>query len=160
MSAPVAVRTCLWFESEGLAAAEFYVSLLPDSRIERADRPAPDAPPVIVDFTLGGAPYSALNGGSHDGAVHGPAASICVEIDGQAEADRLWHALLDGGGAPIRCGWLKDRWGVHWQIIPRGVHGLLFAPDLSAEARKAAYEAMLKMQRLDLAAMQAAADAT
>ncbi|MEO0679861.1 MAG: VOC family protein [Pseudomonadota bacterium] len=158
MSGAAQVRTCLWFADDGEAAAAFYVSLLPGSRIERIDRPAPDAPAVLVEFSLGGAPYAALNGGDSPQAVHDAAASICVELEAQGAADRLWEALLAHGGSPIQCGWLKDRWGVHWQVIPKGLHALLFSPDRSAEARRRAYEAMLPMQRIDLAAIEAAAE--
>lgn len=91
--------------------------------------------------------------------MHDAAASICVELEGQAAADRLWEALLAPGGEAIRCGWLKDRWGVHWQVIPKGLHAALFSPERFEVARKAAYEAMLPMTRIDLAAIEAAADA-
>ena len=147
------VRTCLWFADPAEEAVAFYTSLLPDSRVEGMHRPAPDAPPVLVHFTLAGVPYTALQAG--EGPKHSPAASIEVELDSQAEADALYDRLIEAGGVEDRCGWITDPWGISWQVIPCGVHEALFGPDPAANAR--AYEAMLGMRRLDLGALRAAA---
>ena len=117
------VRTCLWFDDRALPAAEFYCALLPDSRIDHVEYSAEGQPMttpgmvLAVDFTLAGAPFQALNGGPHftlDEAV-----SIAVLTEDQAETDRLWAALVADGGAESQCGWLKDRFGLSWQIEPR-----------------------------------------
>lgn len=148
------VRTCWWFERGGLEAARFYVSLLPDSGLD-GDADASGGEPLVVQFTLGGAPMMILNGGPH--YVQTPAASISVLTDDQAETDRLWEALLAGGGAESRCGWLRDRFGVSWQIVPRRLVELLSSPDRAASGR--AQAAMLQMSRIDIAALEAAAAA-
>jgi predicted 3-demethylubiquinone-9 3-methyltransferase (glyoxalase superfamily) len=145
------VRTCLWFDGRGREAAEFYVSLLPDSAIEAPCRPAPDAPPLVVEFTLAGAPYMILNGGPQ--YPHTPAASISVPRD-QEETDRLWAALTADGGRESRCGWLVDRYGVSWQIVPEALVYMLCAEDREAAGR--AQAAMMEMRKLDIAALEAA----
>lgn len=146
------VRTCLWFDGNGLEAAEFYVSLLPDSRLESAFRPGPGAPPLVVDFTLAGTPYQALNGGPT--YTLSEAVSISVQTRDQAETDRLWNALTADGGAESRCGWLKDRFGLSWQIVPEILPKLLADPDREKSGR--AMQAMLGMGKLDIAALEAA----
>jgi len=116
------VRTCLWFASDAEQAVHRYVELIPESRIERVQRsPGPwpggkagDA--LVIDFTLGEQAFQALNGGTR--VDYGTAASISVACADQAEVDRLWAALTADGGAAIQCGWLRDRWGVPWQIVP------------------------------------------
>ena len=110
MTAKPKVRTCLWFNDGGEAAAEFYVSLLPDSRIDAVMRSEPDGSALTVEFTLAGAPYLILNGGPHYQLT--PAASISVTTADQAETDRLWAALTADGGSAGQCGWLIDRYGV------------------------------------------------
>ena len=102
------VRTCLWFDGNGEEAAQFYVSLLPDSLIENVVHPKPDQPPLVVEFKLAGAPMMILNGGPQ--FTHSEAASISVLTKDQAETDRLWDALTAGGGTQSMCGWLKDRY--------------------------------------------------
>ena len=146
------VRTCLWFDGNGHEAAEFYVSLLPDSRIERAFNPKAGEPPLVVDFTLGGTPYQVLNGGPR--YQHTEAASISVLTKDQAETDRLWEALLADGGSEIACGWLKDRYGLFWQIVPEGMPKFLASDDAAAAGR--AFKAMMGMVKLDIAALEAA----
>lgn len=148
----IPVRTCLWYESEAEEAARFYTSLVPGSAVEEVMRPAAEAPAVLVHFTLGGVPFSALNGGSS--VAHTHAASVVLEAPDQAETDRLWQAILENDGKEVQCGWITDRWGVSWQIIPQGFQELMFSAD--AEANQRAYQAMLKMIRLDLAAVRAA----
>ncbi len=146
------VRTCLWFDDQGHEAAEFYVSLLPGSAIESVFRRGDDAPPLVVDFHLSGTPYQALNGGPH--FKHSPAASIVVMTKDQPETDRLWTALTANGGEESRCGWLVDRYGVSWQIVPEVTLRMIQDPD--REAAQRAWDAMLTMNRLDIAAMEAA----
>lgn len=152
MTAKPKVRTCLWFDSRGEEAARFYVSLLPDSRIETVSRPDPDGPALTVDFTLAGAPYQALNGGPHFPQT--PAASISVLTKDQAETDALWTALVAGGGKDGQCGWLTDRFGVSWQIVPAPLLEMLGAPDRAAAER--AQQAMLQMRKIDIAALESA----
>lgn len=145
------VRTCLWFDGNGHEAAQFYVSLLPDSRIESEYRPEPGGPPLILDFTLSGAPYQALNGGPQ--YKHSAAASISVLTQDQEETDRLWNALLEGG-SEVQCGWLIDRYGLSWQIVPEALPRLLAQTDRDASQR--VMQAMLKMIKIDIAGLEAA----
>ena len=146
------VRTCLWFEANGEEAAAFYVSLLPDSRIESSFRKSEAEPPLVVNFTLCGTPYQVLNGGPHYKLT--AAASISVTTADQAETDRLWQALTADGGKEIQCGWLVDRFGLSWQIVPEAFPRLLGGPDKAGAAR--AFQAMLGMIKLDIAALEAA----
>lgn len=152
MSVKPKVRTCLWFDGNGHEAAEFYVSLLPDSRVESAFTPAQDGPPLVVEFTLAGAPYMVLNGGPM--FQPSPAASISVLTKDQAETDRLWDALTADGGSESMCAWLTDRYGISWQIVPEALPALLSAEDKAAAGR--AREAMLQMRKIDIAALEAA----
>ena len=153
------VSTCLWFARDGEAAARFYVGLVPDSRIDQVQRapgpyPAGEAgDPLVVNFTLGGQSFQALNGGAP--ADYGTAASISVSCADQAEVDRLWTALTADGGQEIACGWLRDRWGVPWQIVPEALPRLLADPDPAVAAR--AFAAMQAMVKLDVAALERAA---
>ena len=149
------VRTCLWFDSEGEAAAQLYVSLIPGSSIDSVFRPEPGKPPSMVNFTLAGVPYQILNGGP--GHPQTTAASISVQTDDQAETDKIWDALVANGGSPVQCGWLKDRFGLSWQIVPRRLPELLGDPDRAKSAR--AMQAMMKMVKIDIAALEAAARA-
>jgi predicted 3-demethylubiquinone-9 3-methyltransferase (glyoxalase superfamily) len=153
------VKTCLWFRNDAEAAVRFYVSLLPGSQIEHvlhSPGPWPGGEPgavILVDFTLGGTSFQALNGGTQ--ADYGTAASISVECADQTEIDRLWAALTADGGSEIMCGWLRDRWGVPWQIFPEVLPRLLADRDPSVAAR--AFEAMQSMVKLDVAALERAA---
>lgn len=146
------VRTCLWFERGGLEAARFYVSLLPGSAIEAVHAHGRENDPMVVEFTLAGAPMMILSAGPHYRLT--PAASISVLTKDQPETDRLWAALLGAGGAESRCGWLVDRFGVSWQIVPEVLPRLLSHPDPAAAAR--ARDAMMQMGRIDIAALEAA----
>jgi len=148
------VRTCLWFDGQGEEAARFYVSLLPDSYLENIVRPDPAGPALVVEFTLGGTPYMVLNGGPQ--YPHTEAASISVLTRDQAETDRLWGALTDGGGTEGRCAWLKDRFGVSWQIVPEALPRMLAADDRGAAGR--AMQAMMAMNKIDIAGLEAAFD--
>jgi predicted 3-demethylubiquinone-9 3-methyltransferase (glyoxalase superfamily) len=147
------VQTCLWFEDKADEAARTYVALLPGSRI-LASYPVRGTPgkTFLVHVELIGQRYSFLNGGPY--YKLSPSASIEVHLDTQAEVDRLWDALLDGGTA-MRCGWLTDRFGVSWQIVPRVLIDLLLTPDDAVAGRVTA--AMMDMVKLDLAALEAAA---
>ena len=148
----------LWFDGNAEEAAGFYVTLLPDSRIDNvygspADNPSTPAGAVlIVDFTLAGQRFTAINGGPQFPFTE--AVSFVIDCEDQAEVDRLWSALTAGGGSPGRCGWLKDRYGLSWQIIPREMGELLGNPDRERAGR--AMEAMLAMTRIDVAAMRRA----
>ena len=152
------VRTCLWFDREALPAAEFYCSLLADSRIDRVER-YPEghemgAPGTVlsVDFTLAGTPYLAINGGAR--CTLDEAVSIFVATEDQAETDRLWGALIADGGAESQCGWLTDRFGLSWQIVPRRSLELMRGPQSAA-----VWTALLQMRKIDIAALEAAARA-
>lgn len=150
------VKTCFWFDHQALDAAEFYVSLIADSRIEHISL-YPDQPDMAeagkvltVEFTLAGTPCQALNGGPH--FTLSEAASISVTTDDQAETDRLWAALIADGGRESQCGWLKDRFGMSWQIVPRRASELMSGP----QAGKV-WPALMKMSKIDIAALEAAA---
>lgn len=152
---------CLWFDGNAEEAATFYVTLLPDSHVDRvwrspAETPSGPAGTVLtVDFTLAGKPIQALNGGPD--FTFNEAVSFVIECDDQAEVDRLWEALTAGGGEPGPCGWLKDRYGLSWQIVPRRLDELLNDPD--PERARRAMEAMLKMGKIEVAELEQAADA-
>lgn len=150
MIQPSKVRTCLWFESGGLDAARFYTGLIPNSTLETAASAGSE--PMIVAFSLAGVPYQILNGGPHHRLT--PAASIVVTTRDQGETDQLWNALTSNGGEAGRCGWLTDRWGVSWQIVPDALPRLLGAPDREAAGR--AQAAMMQMGKIDIAALEAA----
>lgn len=147
------IAPCLWFDGQAEDAARFYTAIFPNSRIDKiarspADNPSTPAGAVLtVDFTLDGGRFIALNGGPD---FHfSEAISLSIDCEDQAEVDRYWDALIDGGGEPSQCGWLKDRFGLSWQVVPRELNEMFESPDL--EAAKRAMEAMLKMQKLDVA---------
>ena len=154
MTAPE-ISTCFWFDTQAEEAARFYCSLFDGSEVTevfyKGGDPANGA--FTVAFTLMGQKYWCLNGGPHFKLT--PAVSITVYIDTQAEVDRLWSALLADGGAESRCGWLTDRFGVSWQIIPRALPRLLSGSDPAASAR--VLQAMMAMVKLDGPALEAAA---
>ncbi len=150
MTAPT-VSTCLWYEANAQEAATLYCSLFPDARIT-ARMPQigdPQGRAFLVEFTLMGQAYTAMNGGPH--YKLNPAASIMVMVETQAEVDRLWDALLEGG-QESRCGWLTDRFGLSWQIIPRALPCLM-----KADKSGRVVQAMMGMIKLDIAALEAAA---
>lgn len=147
------VRTCLWFNGRAREAAEFYVSLLPDSQIDEPWALENDAnEPIVIEFTLAGVPMMILNGG--DMFRLNEAASISVRTDDQAETDRLWSSLTADGGEESQCGWLKDRFGVSWQITPKRLIELSNHPDRAAADR--VRTAMLQMKKIDIATLEAA----
>jgi predicted 3-demethylubiquinone-9 3-methyltransferase (glyoxalase superfamily) len=156
-----AFYTCLWFDGNAQEAAEFYASLLPDSHVDRvwnspADTPSgPAGMALTVDFTLLGQRVQGLNGGPD--FRFNEAVSFVVECDDQAEVDRLWDALTADGGEPGPCGWLKDRFGLSWQIVPRELNQLVSDPD--PERARRAMEAMLQMGKIEVEELRRAADA-
>ncbi len=149
------IRTCLWFEDgRGPEAAAFYCSLIPDSRVERsfAFDNGQGGQSSVTDFLLGGVPYRILDAGPHFKLTE--AVSISVETGTQAESDRLWDALTADGGAESMCGWLKDRYGVSWQVFPRRLTELTLHSDRKVAG--AAMAAMMQQKRIDIAAIEAA----
>lgn len=148
------VRTCLWFEKGGHEAAQEYIKLVPDSRIEAVRENGQPDDPMIVEFTLADAPMMILTGGPHYKLT--PAASISVLTEDQDETDRLWDALTANGGEPGRCGWVVDRFGVSWQIVPKRMPDLLASDDPGVVGRVS--EAMMQMEKIDIAALEAAAE--
>ena len=152
------ISPCLWFDGEAEEAANFYVSLLPDSRIEKIQRNTTDTPGgkagtvLVVDFTLAGQRFLALNGGMKIEYTH--AVSFMIDCADQAEVDRLWDALLADGGKADQCGWLKDRYGVFWQIVPKALMTYIGGSD-SAGAQRA-MQAMLGMVKLDIEGLKRA----
>lgn len=147
------IRTCLWFrDGRGREAAEFYCTLIPGSRIEATFDIAGDGASWLIDFTLGGVPYQILDAGPM--FTLSEAVSISVETDDQAETDRLWAALTAHGGEESHCGWLKDRYGVSWQVFPRRLTELTLRADRNVSAK--AIAAMMKQKKIDIAAIEAA----
>ncbi len=153
------VTPCLWFDGDAEAAAERYIALVPDSRIVRVTRAKAETPSgpagmaLTVEFILAGSEFLALNGGPMYRFTE--AVSFQISCEDQAEVDRLWDALSNGG-TPGRCGWLKDRWGLSWQIVPRRLPQLIGGSDPVRAQR--AMQAMLTMQKIDIAALERAAD--
>jgi predicted 3-demethylubiquinone-9 3-methyltransferase (glyoxalase superfamily) len=153
------VTPFLSFDGKAEEAARFYVSLLPDSRIDRITRSPIDTQGgsagtvLLVEFTLAGAPYIALN---TPGFSFTEAVSFMISCADQAETDRLWAALTADGGSEVACGWLKDRWGVFWQVTPTRLMELITDPDRDRARR--AMEAMVKMIKINIATIEQAAD--
>jgi predicted 3-demethylubiquinone-9 3-methyltransferase (glyoxalase superfamily) len=148
----------LWFDAQALEAAEFYCGIFPNSEItgvEHYSEAGPGEPGsvFIVAFTLDGQPFMAINGGPQFPFTE--AISLQVDCADQAEIDRYWAALTDGG-QEVQCGWLKDRFGLSWQVAPADMGGLLFSDD--PERARRATEAMMGMVKIDIAAIVAAAD--
>lgn len=158
MTKPIA--PCLWFNGNALEAATYYCSVFDDAEIVRIERygdtgPDPKAPVVFIEFKLNGQTFQAIN----DPGTAFPfteAISFSIECADQVELDRYWNALVDGG-SPIQCGWLKDRYGLPWQIVPTRLNELLNDPDRARAGR--AWQKMLQMVKLDIAELEAAADA-
>jgi predicted 3-demethylubiquinone-9 3-methyltransferase (glyoxalase superfamily) len=156
---PPKFTPCLWFDKDGEEAARFYVSLFPKSSIDKVHKAPADYPSgkkgdvLMVDFTLDGQTFNALNGGPY--FKFNQAVSFIIDCKDQAEVDRLWKAL-SAVPAAEQCGWVKDKFGVSWQIIPRALNELL--SDKDPKRAKRAMEAMLKMKKIDVAALQRAAD--
>jgi len=155
------ISPCLWFDGEAEAAAEHYTNIFPDSRILSVDRAAADTPSgpkdmiLTVEFSLGGKTFIALNGGPD--FTFNESISFSIDCDDQAEVDRYWDALIADGGEPSVCGWLKDRFGVSWQVVPRQLPEMLRSADRVAAGR--AMEAMLKMTKIEVKALEDAFNA-
>lgn len=148
------IRTCLWFrDGRGLEAAEFYCSLIPGSRVEKAFFGDNGYSAFsVIDFSLGGVPYQILDAGPMFTLTE--AVSISVATDDQAETDRLWAALTTNGGEATACGWLKDRYGVSWQVFPRRLTELTTSADQNVSTK--AIAAMMKQTKIDIAEIEAA----
>ena len=155
------ISTVLWFAKGGEEAAKFYTKLIPNSRIIGTYTPPmgddmgqPSGEPLVIDFDLGGVPYQILNAGPHFKQTE--AVSIMVQTEDQAETDHLWNALIADGGEESMCGWLKDKWGVSWQITPKKLLEATTNSDRAAAQR--AMDAMMKMRKIDIATIEAAFD--
>ena len=150
----------LWYAKEAEEAARFYTSIFPDSRVVHVTAvpsESPSGPPgsvKVVEFVLFGQQFTAMTAGRLDPFNH--AISFVINCEDQAEIDKYWHALLQGGGQPEACGWLKDRYGVSWQIVPKLMFELM--ADSDREKAKRATDAMLKMVKFDIDALKAAAE--
>jgi predicted 3-demethylubiquinone-9 3-methyltransferase (glyoxalase superfamily) len=146
------ITPCLWFDGQAEEAARFYTSTIPDSRIDKvvkaaADNPSTRAGDVLtVEFTVAGAPFIALDGGPE--FTFNESVSFVIDCEDQAEVDRYWDALVEGGGEHSVCGWLKDRFGVSWQVVPRELNEMLESSDRDGAQR--AMEAMLKMEKIEV----------
>lgn len=148
------IRTCLWFrDGRGQEAAEYYCSLIPNSKVENAHVGDNGYSAFsVIDFTLGGVPYQILDAGPV--FTLSEAVSIAVATDDQAETDRLWTAFTSNGGEATACGWLKDRFGVSWQIYPKRLLELTMNAD--KEISNKAMAAMMKQKKIDIAEIEAA----
>ncbi len=148
---------CMWFNGDAEEAAKFYVSLVPNSEITHVQRNVSDGPSgktgsvLVVEFTVAGQPLVALNGGMKVEYTH--AISLMIHCDDQAQVDSVWSAFLAHGGKEQQCGWISDRWGVSWQVVPKVMFEFLSSPDKAAAAR--AMQAMMKMVKLDVEVLAA-----
>ena len=149
---------CLWYDGTALEAATFYAQTFPDSAVGAVHRAPADYPSgkegdvLTVEFTVMGIPCLGLNGGP--GVNHNIAFSFQVATDDQAETDRLWNAIISNGGQENDCGWCQDKWGLSWQITPRVLTDAYTSPDRAAAKR--AFEVMMGMRKIDVAAIEAA----
>lgn len=153
------IAPCLWFNGEAEEAARFYVALFPEAALGAISRygagaPFPAGTALMVEFTLAGQRFQALNGGPQ--FPHTEAISLSISCKDAAEVDHYWAALTADGGEESRCGWLKDRFGVSWQVVPEGLGAVIADSDPARAGR--AMQALMGMTKLDLAAMRAAAD--
>jgi len=152
------IFTHLWYAKEAEEAAKFYASIFPESRVDRVTpllSESPSGPPgsvKVVDFTLFGQRFQAISAGPHH--EFNDAISMVVLCDDQAELDRYWNALLEGGGKPQACGWLIDKFGLRWQIVPAMMDELM--ADKDPVRSKTVTDAMMKMVKLDIAALEKA----
>ena len=156
---PIARNTiCLWYDKDAEDAARFYAATFPDSSVDAVTRAPGDYPNgkagdvLTVQFTVLGIPCLGLNGGP--AFHHSEAFSFQIATDTQEETDRYWNAIVGNGGKASECGWCKDRWGLSWQITPRVLMRAIADPDPAAAKR--AFEAMMTMGRIDIAAIEAA----
>ena len=150
------IAPCLWFDRNAEEAAEFYVSVFPDSQIDHVARCAIDWPggaagdAIMVSFTLGGQQYDALNGGPAE--PFNNAVSMTFRCEDQAEVDRIWEALASDGGEPMACGWLQDKFGLRWQVVPDAMIEMM--RDKDPEKNRRLMEAMMGMVKLDIASLR------
>jgi predicted 3-demethylubiquinone-9 3-methyltransferase (glyoxalase superfamily) len=148
---------CLWYDKDAEEAARFYAATFPDSHVGDIERAPLDYPSgkqgdvLVVHFTVCGVPCFGMNGGPY--AKHGMAFSFQIMTEDQEETDRYWNAIVGNGGEESECGWCKDKWGISWQITPRV---LLEAATAGGAAHKRAFEAMMTMKKIDVAAIEAA----
>lgn len=158
MTPPPKNTICLWFDRDAEAAARFYAATFPDSSVGAVHRAPSDNPSckegevLTVEFTVMGIPCIGLNGGP--GVQHNWAFSFQVATDNQEETDRYWNAIVGNGGEESQCGWCRDKWGLSWQITPRALTEAFTGPDRSAAKR--AFDAMMTMQKIDIAAIEEA----
>lgn len=149
---------CLWYDGAALEAATFYAATFPDSAVGRVMHAPGDFPSgqqgdiLTVEFTVLGIPCIGLNGGP--AFRHSEAFSFQVATDDQAETDRYWDAIVGNGGEESACGWCRDKWGISWQISPRALLDAIVDPDRAAARR--AFDAMMTMRKIDIAAIEAA----
>ena len=149
---------CLWYDGGAVDAANFYAKTFPDSSVGAIHRAPGDYPDgkkgdvLTVEFTVAGIPCIGLNGGPQ--FKHSEAFSFQIATDDQAETDRLWNAIVKNGGEESQCGWCRDRWGLSWQITPRVL--IAAVTDTDPAKAKRAFEAMMKMKKIDIAAIEAA----
>jgi 2-polyprenyl-6-hydroxyphenyl methylase/3-demethylubiquinone-9 3-methyltransferase len=149
---------CIWYEGGAVDAANFYAKTFPDSTVGAVMRAPGDYPDgkqgdvLTVDFTVAGIPCLGLNGGPQ--FKQSEAFSFQIATDDQAETDRLWNAIVNNGGQESACGWCKDKWGLSWQITPRALAAAITDPDRAAAKR--AFDAMMTMRKIDIAAIEAA----
>jgi predicted 3-demethylubiquinone-9 3-methyltransferase (glyoxalase superfamily) len=159
MSPKQKITPCLWFDGNAEQAVDFYASIFPASSIDDVHRAKAEFPGgeegsvLLISFTLAGQSYQALNGGAQ--ATFNTSISLSVDCEDQAEVDRYWAALTAGGGKPVQCGWLTDKFGLAWQIVPRRLPQLLSDPD--AARAKRVMQAMMQMVKIDVAKLEAAA---
>ena len=153
------ITPCLWFDRNAEEAVGFYTSVFANSSVDQVQRSTVDYPGgtegsvLLITFTLAGQSYLALNGGPYEKFTN--AISLSVDCEDQAEVDRLWAALTADGGKPVQCGWLQDKYGLSWQIVPRRLTELLSDPD-TAKAKRV-MEAMMQMVKIDVGKLEAAA---
>lgn len=155
---PAKNTICLWYDGTAEEAARFYADTFPDSSVGAMMRAPGDYPSgkegdvLTVEFTVAGIPCLGMNGGP--GVPHSMAFSFQIATDDQAETDRLWNAIIDHGGEASACGWCNDKWGLSWQITPRALSAAITDPDRAAAKR--AFNAMMEMGKIDIAAIEAA----
>ncbi|MBS0392720.1 MAG: VOC family protein [Proteobacteria bacterium] len=158
MTKPARNTICLWYDGDAEEAARFYAKTFPDSRVSAVHRAPADYPSgkqgdvLTVEFTVLGIPCLALNGGP--AFKHSEAFSFQVATVDQAETDRYWNAIVGNGGQESACGWCRDKWGVSWQITPEALTEAVTDPDRTVAQR--AFEAMMQMRKIDIAAIEAA----
>lgn len=158
MTHPARNTICLWYDRDALDAANFYARTFDDSAVHAVHHAPGDFPDgkqgdvLTVEFSVLGIPCIGLNGGT--AFRQSEAFSFQIATQDQAETDRLWHAIVDNGGQESACGWCKDRWGVSWQITPRALTAAITDPDRAAAKR--AFDAMMTMRKINIAAIEAA----